>query len=225
MGFVSMALAAAIVAGGCNDGRDAAQPSSETVGTTGENDRVKVSGTDKDFINDLVVANMAEVELGRLATERAAHAEVKKFGQMMIDDHTKAGNTLEALASKHSIAVPAAVDEKHRDLRDRFATLQGADFDRAYMDAMVSGHEDVLDKLGSRVDKTTLSEWKAEQADSVNGKKVEARAKAVTVRPEKSDNVVTTAINQWAADSHPVVAAHLTAAKALQTAVKRPMTN
>jgi putative membrane protein len=222
MSLVSMALVAAISFGCNGDGRDAANPNADTVGTAGE---VKVRDHDKDFVSQLGVAGMAEVELGRLATERAASAEVKKFGQMMIDDHTKAGDALKAIASKYNIPVPAAVDDKHRDLHDKLSKLQGADFDREYMDAMVSGHEEVLDKLGSRVDRTTLSEWKAKQTDPVSGDKVEARAKAVTVRPEKSDDQVTMAVNEWASITHPVAAAHLAAAKALQTAVKRPMTN
>ena len=42
---------------------------------------------------------MAEIELGRLAAERGTSAQVKKFGQMMVDDHTKAGDKLMTIAS------------------------------------------------------------------------------------------------------------------------------
>ena len=41
---------------------------------------------------------MAEVELGRLATEKASRSEVKEFGQMMIDDHSKANTQLTKIA-------------------------------------------------------------------------------------------------------------------------------
>jgi len=64
------------------------------------------------------------------------------------------------VASQYSISVPTELDDKHRDLRDKLAKLQSADFDREYMDAMVDGHKDVLDKVGSRVDKANLAEWK-----------------------------------------------------------------
>jgi putative membrane protein len=217
--FVSVALASAMSIVGCN-GRDAASHSTDAVGTTGDNGRTKVGTGDKDFVHDLAIAGMAEVELGRLASERGSNAEVKKFGQMMIDDHTKAGTALKGIASRYNIPVPSDLDDKHRDLRDKLSQLQGAEFDRQYMTAMVDGHEDVLEKVGSRVDRDTLSKWKADMADRVSGKKVEARSEAIAIRPEPSDNEVTTAINQWAANAYPVVSAHLEAAKVQNSALK-----
>ena len=60
---------------------------------------------------------------------------------------------------------------------------------------MVDGHDDVLDKLRSRVDKDTLDKWKAQTRDA-EGKKVEEKVEAVTITPEKSDNAVTMSINE-----------------------------
>ena len=138
---------------------------------------------------------MTEVELGKLALERSANAEVKKFGQMMIDDHTMAGNKLKDLASAHNIPVPAGLDDTHRELRDKLAMLKGAEFDREYMAAMVEGHEGVAGKLESRLDSERVA--------------------------EKSDNVVTMAFNQYAAEAYPVVQKHLDAAKGIDKVVNR----
>jgi len=143
MGFLSIALTA-FVAIGCNSSNTA---SNGSVGTSGDTDRNQVKAADTAFVNDLVIANMAEVELGRLAVERGASTEVKKFGQMMIDDHTKAGDKLKSVASAQKMPVPTDLDDKHRDLRDKLAKLSGSAFDRAYMAAMVEGHEGVADKL------------------------------------------------------------------------------
>ena len=41
---------------------------------------------------------MAEVELGKLATQKASSEDVKKFGQRMVDDHTKANDQLKQIA-------------------------------------------------------------------------------------------------------------------------------
>jgi putative membrane protein len=230
MGFLSLVFAT-VVAVGCNGNNHkdiaAARPAGDpsAVGTAGEADRNKVSSGDKDFVRDLTIANMAEVELGKMANERSTNAEVKKFGQMMVDDHTAAGDKLKAVASQYNIPVPAALDDKHQDLREKLAKLQGADFDREYMSAMVDGHEKVSDTLESRIDKTDLGKWKTETADPASGKKVVERAKAVTVRPEKSDEAVTMSINQWAADAYPVVQAHLQAAKALDAGLKNRTTH
>ena len=125
LGFLSIGLAA-VLAVGCN--RDTADSRGNTtstgaVGTAGDADRSEIKSADKDFAHDLVIANMAEVDLGRLATSRSTNADVKKFAQMMIDDHTKAGDKLKEVATAHNVPVPAEVDEKHVALRDKLTKL------------------------------------------------------------------------------------------------------
>jgi hypothetical protein len=45
------------------------------------------------------------------------------------------------------------------------------------------------------------------------------------VLPEKSDNPITAALNQWAADTYPTAQAHLTSAKSLDKTIKRRTTD
>jgi putative membrane protein len=143
----------------------------------------------------------------------------------MVDDHTKAGNELATIASRYNVPVPTELDDKHRDLRDKLAKLQGADFDREYIDAMVDDHNEDLDKLGSRVDKKTLEDYKAQVADRASGKTVKADVKAVAILPERSDNAATMSLNEWASTAYPVVQAHLDTAKTLQKTIKKRMTD
>jgi hypothetical protein len=49
--------------------------------------------------------------------------------------------------------------------------------------------------------------------------------KAVEIVPEKSDNAVTTRINEWAAAVYPTAYAHLQAAKTLDSTIKKRHTN
>jgi putative membrane protein len=64
----------------------------------------------------------------------------------MVDDHGKASTELKALADKKGLSVPADLDSKHAQLRDRLAKLNGADFDKAYANEMVKDHKkDVAD--------------------------------------------------------------------------------
>jgi putative membrane protein len=224
-GFLALALAAAITVA-CNDNNrtSADNPSGSAVGTAGDTDRNNVSRGDRDFVNDVTIAGMAEVELGKMAATKASNAEVKKFAQMMVDDHTKAGDQLKTIATQHNIPTPTELDDTHRDLRDRLSKLQGADFDREYMQAMVDGHEDVEDKLGSRVDKAKLAEWHTAAGDHMTGTKVEERGKAEVVVPEKSDNAVTMSINEWAAAAYPTVHMHLVNAKSIEPKVEKGRT-
>jgi putative membrane protein len=176
-----------------------------TVGTTGETIDTSVSRGDRSFVEDLTYDGNAEVELGRMAVERAANPAVKKFGQMMVDDHTKAGNELKQITMQYNVTQPAGIDDKHRDLQDRLSKLRGADFDKAYMDAMVDGHQDVVDKLESRVDEV-------KRTGSATGN----QEKDTNVKPETSKNSVTASLNAWSANTLPVVKAHLDQAKAIK---------
>ena len=223
--FLALALAAALTAG-CR-GDDRATPRADgsgAVGTSGAAAGHEVSSADKDFVKDAAIANMAEIDLARMALERGSTANVKKFAQMMIDDHAKAGEKMKALAGQHRIELPAQVDDTHKDLAEKLAAKSGLDFDRDYADAMVDGHQAFGDKLEGRIDRDTLAEWKARHVDPASGKKVEAKGEAVAVMAEKSDNPVTLSLNQWAAETYPVAFAHLQAAKDLQKGLKRATT-
>jgi predicted outer membrane protein len=206
----------------CNNDRRASTADTPAVGTAGRD--ADVSRGDRDFVNDITIANMAEIELGRMAAQKAANAEVKRFGQMMVDDHTQAGNKLKPIATQHSIPMPTELDDKHRDLRERLSKLSGAEFDREYIQAMVDGHEDVADKLESRIDKERLADYKSKYA-TPDGRKTGEEIKVDAVLPENSDNRVTMSVNQWAAESYPVVFGHLQKAKALDETLRKAKTN
>lgn len=97
--------------------------------------------TDADFMKEAAVGGMAEVEGGRLAATKAASPEVKKFGQMMIEEHSKANTELKALAVKKNIAVPTALDADKQSMMDELRGLSGAAFDDTYIEGMVGDHE------------------------------------------------------------------------------------
>ena len=220
IGILTVALAAAAIIGCDRKNANDTTRTDSAVGTAGQADR-KVSRADKSFVHEMAIANMAEVELAKLVSERSTDTEVKKFAQLMIDDHTKSANALAAIATQHNIPLPTELDGKHTRLRNKIAKWHGNEFDRAYMDAMVDEHEDILDELEPRVDEKTLAEYKAEMDDRVTGKKAVEQSQLVAIIPEKSDNPVTMSLNEWAAEAYPVVQAHLQAARVLDKALKR----
>jgi len=106
-----------------------------------------ITATDRKFVEDTAMGNMAEVKLGELAKEKGSTTEVKNFGQRMIDDHTKANDSLKQLAGQKSITMPGDVSAADKATYDRLSKLSGRAFDRAYMDEMVKGHEKVATAL------------------------------------------------------------------------------
>jgi putative membrane protein len=217
--FLSILLAAVLTmacAGDADHNRAANEPATPAGGTSGDAAR-DVSNADRDFVREITSANMAEMQMANLALQRAADGDVKKFAQMMVTDHTQAGEKLNALASQHNLAMRAAGDGE-KNPAEGFADKRGAEFDREYADTMVDAHQDMVDKLESRIDKETLTKWKESNTNPATGEK--AKGEAMTVVAEKSDNPVTLALNQWAAETYPVAFAHLQAAKDLQKGVE-----
>ena len=101
----------------------------------------KTSGSsDAQFAKKAAQGNMAEVALGKLATQNAQSDDVKKFGQRMVDDHTKAEQDLEGVASKNNLTLPTDVSPTQKAEEQRLEKLKGAAFDRAYMRLMVKDH-------------------------------------------------------------------------------------
>jgi putative membrane protein len=124
--------------------QNASRPSAENPATAADSTPAKVD--DKKFLKDAAVGGMTEVELGKLATQKASSDQVKQFGQKMVDDHGKANEALKQVASKESIQIPDSLDAKHQSRIDKLAKLSGADFDKAYMKDQVKDHEkDVSD--------------------------------------------------------------------------------
>jgi putative membrane protein len=179
-------------------------------------------------VRDVALKNLAEVELGRMALQKAMHPEVLAFAQAMIDEHGAAGESLKNVVTGLPIEWPVQLDDKHRETVDELAEKHGAEFDREYVKAMVEGHQNLAAKLESRLDVQSLADWKTAAAARTDRKGLpdpKTSMRDVQVRPGKSDHEVTRKINQWAADTYPVAQKHLDTARALQIAVNRRTTH
>jgi putative membrane protein len=117
---------------------------------------------------------MAEVELGKLAADKASSDEVKKFGQRMVDDHGKANDELKKLAENKNITLPTAPDAKHKATIDRLSKLSGEAFDRAYMQEMLKDH------------RKDVSEFRTE---SKSGKDADVKAWAAKTLPTLEEHL------------------------------------
>jgi putative membrane protein len=190
------------IANGTANG-NAAVDTSGAAGTAGNG----VSNSDRTFVNDQLSGGMAEVELGKMATMHAASQDVKDFARMMIDDHTKAGDQLKQVAMSNNITPQPEVDKKHQDLMDKLSKLQGPDFDKQYMSAMVDDHEGDVKDVRSRVDEDRSV------TDRLKGNNPENPG---AIKPKTSDDRVTMSVNQWAANVLPTLEHHLDRAKQIK---------
>jgi putative membrane protein len=101
------------------------------------------------FWVDAAQGGMAEVELAKLAQQKSQNAEVKKFAQMMITDHSKANDELKSIAAKKNITLPTDIGS-HKSTLDELSKLSGAEFDKEYVEAMVDDHEEDVEMFESK---------------------------------------------------------------------------
>jgi putative membrane protein len=126
---------------------------------------------DQGFVTKMAGVGMGEVELGTLAKDKASSREVKGFGQRMVDDHSKAGDELKAIAQRKNLTWPSGPGPDAVALKDKLSKLSGAAFDRAYMDAMVNGHREVLGVVKAQAQAASsdaeVKAWAAKASSSV----------------------------------------------------------
>jgi len=111
---------------------------------------------DKKFAKEAAIGGLTEVELGKLAQEKASSDAVKQFGQKMVDDHSKANEELKQVASKEGLEVPSAPDKKHQSRIDKLSKLSGADFDKAYIKDQLKDHKKDVSEFQDEAKKGTV---------------------------------------------------------------------
>ena len=113
---------------------------SQSTGGQATGQGMNFGSADRKFVMEAAMGGMAEVELGRLASERGSSEAVKQFGQRMVDDHSRANSELTQLVSGKGVTLPTGLDAKHQALMTKMSALSGAAFDRAYAKEMVKDH-------------------------------------------------------------------------------------
>jgi putative membrane protein len=108
------------------------------------------------FIQLAALAGTKEIELGKLASQKAQSVDVKSFASMMISDHGAADAELKQLAGSKNISITLKSDtlrpEQDYKLAAKQLNLLSTDkFDRAYLTAMLDDHKRAvaLFQLGS----------------------------------------------------------------------------
>ena len=74
----------------------------------------KVPSADEQFLKDAAAGGMMEVELGKIAADKAVNDQVKAFGRQMQQDHGKANDELKTLAANKGVQIPTALQENRR---------------------------------------------------------------------------------------------------------------
>jgi putative membrane protein len=129
---------------------------------------------DAQIASIVVTANQVDIDAGKLAQSMSTDADVKKFAQLMVTDHTGVNKSATALVTKLKVTPednPTSQSLKSDGEKNvaHLKTLKGEAFNKAYIDREVAYHQQVIDAL----DKTLIPGAKNE----------ELKALLVKVRP------------------------------------------
>lgn len=121
----------------------------------------RIKETTSDFLVKAADGGMAEVAAGKIAEDKAVSKDVKDFAREMVKDHEAANQKVKSLASRLNITLPATPGEDHQK---KIADLGGKkvkDFDKDFMDMMVSDHKKTIDLFRDAGDKDLDPDVKA----------------------------------------------------------------
>lgn len=97
---------------------------------------------DKMFVHKALEGGMAEVELGKIASMKSTDPDIKAFAEKMVEDHTKMGDDMKAVAQENGVPVPKRLSKKDEAIKVKLQSLNGAAFDKSYIKDMVKDHEE-----------------------------------------------------------------------------------
>ena len=96
-------------------------------------------------------ANTADMETGALAEKRAASREVRDFGAMLVRDHRMVRQQGRDLAAKLGVTPTPPKDDQsakdHAAAMARLRSVEGAEFDRAFLQYEAAFHQAVIDAV------------------------------------------------------------------------------
>jgi putative membrane protein len=99
------------------------------------------SDADKKFLAMAAQSDQNEIALSKLADQKATNPDVKAFADKMITDHTQLTESMKPFADAWGLTPPTGPDAEHQKELDKLSGLSGADFDKEYINVMVTDHD------------------------------------------------------------------------------------
>jgi putative membrane protein len=112
--------------------------------------------TDSQIAAIVVAANQVDVDAGQLALKKSKNKGVQDFAQRMVTDHTAVNKAAVDLVTKLEVTpeettASKALTKSGAETLAKLAALEGADFDRAYVENEVAYHKAVIGVLESEL--------------------------------------------------------------------------
>ncbi|MBR1125093.1 DUF4142 domain-containing protein [Bradyrhizobium lablabi] len=129
---------------------------------TGINSALGIAPKTEDFIKEVAMSDMTEIEAARIAQQKG-NADEKKFAETMITDHTKTSEELKSMVpGEMKAAIPTSLDDAHQKKLARLRDAKPEDFASEYDSMQVSAHKDAVslfERYAKGGENAKLKEW------------------------------------------------------------------
>ena len=115
--------------------------SRQSAGTSTRASTPKLSSEERRFTEEALRSGQFEIEISRLALQKASSGKVRDFATMMVADHGQANRDLESLARKNGIYAPTTLDPDNQAKLDELRRLDGPAFDKEFQEVQVALHD------------------------------------------------------------------------------------
>ena len=119
------------------------------------------SDDDKKFLATAAQGDVNEIKLSELAEEKATNPAVKAFAKKMVTEHKAMSASMKPFAESWALTAPTGPDDDHQKEWDKLNGMSGADFDKEYIDQMVSDHSSALSAFTSEAKDTKDAKFRA----------------------------------------------------------------
>lgn len=112
----------------------------------------KLSSADQSLMMEVAKGGMMQLEVSKVAQQKATNPEVRQLAQAEIDEQTGLSAKLKEIADAKGVTLPDTPDAETQAMVTKLQGMSGAELDRMYvMESGVKGHEK-LDKVMSKVE-------------------------------------------------------------------------
>ena len=95
-----------------------------------------------EFLKKVTNAGMAEIQLAKLAQQKATLDAVKNFASMLERDHTAVNDQVKTFAGQRNVELPTAPSDDKQKMYTDMEKMTGKAFDKDYISMMVKAHND-----------------------------------------------------------------------------------
>ncbi len=110
--------------------------------TSTSNTGVVTDEKSKEFLTKVANSGMAEVQLAKMAQQKATIDAVKSFAAMLERDHTAVGDQVKSFASQRNVTLPSTPSDDKQKMVNDMDKMSGKAFDKEFISMMVKGHND-----------------------------------------------------------------------------------